>query len=95
MEAPAGGSGSQPPSAEQPQHWRARAAARQRYWSLSHGFQMGRKLTSWADQEQEEQEQQSGAEGPVGQALVEEDGGGSVRKRLVSFGERLRGCWLC
>lgn len=28
-------------------HWRARAAVRQRFWSTSHGFAMGRKLGDW------------------------------------------------
>ncbi|KAK9830500.1 hypothetical protein WJX72_012105 [[Myrmecia] bisecta] len=28
-------------------HWRERAAQRQKYWSLSHGFQFGRKLADW------------------------------------------------
>ena len=46
--------------AQQAQHWRERAAARQRYWSLSHGFQMGRKLATWG--EQEEQGQADGQE---------------------------------
>jgi hypothetical protein len=45
---------------QQGQHWRERAAARQRYWSLSHGFQMGRKLAAWG----EEDGQQQGATAP-------------------------------
>lgn len=44
----AGAPGSQ--QAQQAQHWRERAAARQRYWSMSHGFQMGRKLAAWGEQ---------------------------------------------
>ena len=33
------------------QHWRERAAQRQRYWSLSHGFQRGRALADWGKEE--------------------------------------------
>lgn len=35
------------------EHWRERAARRQKYWSLSHGFQMGRKLAQWGENEGE------------------------------------------
>lgn len=41
-----------PQSQQQTQHWRERAAQRQKYWSLSHGFQMGRKLGEWGDSEE-------------------------------------------
>eukprot|EP00887_Chlorella_sp_A99_P002071 scaffold21.g2071.t1 len=32
-------------------HWRERAAQRQKYWSLSHGFKGGRKLAAWGQAE--------------------------------------------
>ncbi len=64
--------------AEQPQHWRERAAARQRYWSLSHGFQMGRKLAAWGEQEEQGQagEQAGGQEAPAAPAAAAGAGGG-------------------
>jgi DNA excision repair protein ERCC-5 len=47
--AGAGGAGGPPAgaTAEEADHWRARAARRQRFWSMSHGFQLGRKLGDW------------------------------------------------
>ncbi|KDD72361.1 hypothetical protein H632_c3455p0, partial [Helicosporidium sp. ATCC 50920] len=37
---------------EQPDlHWRERANRRQKFWSMSHGFQMGRKLGDWGRDE--------------------------------------------
>lgn len=46
------------PSMEKPQvhvpsNWRERAATRQKFWSLAHGFKMGRKLSEWAAEEDE------------------------------------------
>lgn len=45
------------PSVEKPQvrapsNWRERAATRQKFWSLAHGFKMGRKLSEWAAEEE-------------------------------------------
>eukprot|EP00803_Ostreobium_quekettii_P004915 evm.model.scf_615.3 EVM.evm.TU.scf_615.3 scf_615:20234-34220(+) len=34
-------------SQQPPSSWRERAAQRQKYWSLSHGFRFGRKLAQW------------------------------------------------
>ena len=31
------------------EHWRVRAAKRQKFWSTSHGFQRGRSLARWAE----------------------------------------------
>ncbi|KAK9861414.1 hypothetical protein WJX84_011927 [Apatococcus fuscideae] len=45
---------SRPSSAAKPLHWRERAAQRQKYWSLSHGFQFGRKLGDWGKDDQNE-----------------------------------------
>ena len=36
------------------EHWRERAARRQKYWSLSHGFQMGRKLAQWGENDNDD-----------------------------------------
>lgn len=30
-------------------HWRQRAADRQKFWSLSHGFKLGRSLAKWGE----------------------------------------------
>ena len=72
------------------QHWRERAAARQRYWSLSHGFQMGRKLATWGEQEAQGA---GGGAGAAQQAQEQQeeagDGGGSARKALIGEACRL------
>ena len=46
-------SGSQPSNVagvdltKRPRDWRERMAQRQKFWSMSHGFQFGRKLADW------------------------------------------------
>ncbi|KAL4452206.1 hypothetical protein ABPG75_007868 [Micractinium tetrahymenae] len=66
-----------------PQHWRQRAAQRQKYWSLSHGFQMGRKLATWGEGDAEE----GGEPGPPAADGGAADGGGGTtpgaRKGLI------------
>lgn len=57
------------------EHWRERAARRQKYWSLSHGFQMGRKLAQWGENEGEEP-QPRGQSPPIDSAA----GGGAVKE---------------
>jgi len=46
-------------------HWRARAAVRQRFWSTSHGFAMGRKLGDW-ERHTGEQKQETKTGNPGG-----------------------------
>lgn len=61
----------------QPQHWRERMAARQKFWSTSHGFRMGRKLGDWGE----------GAEPAVaGVAGTVVSGGGAMGARAGSEG---------
>lgn len=45
---------SEKPQLQVPSNWRERAATRQKFWSLAHGFKMGRKLSEWAVQEEEQ-----------------------------------------
>lgn len=73
-----------------PQHWRQRAAQRQKYWSVSHGFQMGRKLAAWGEDEPGEGAGLQ-AGGQAG-AAADDEGGTTpgVRKGLI--GEC--GAWL-
>lgn len=69
-----------------PQHWRQRAAQRQKYWSLSHGFQMGRKLAAWGEGEPEEGPPEA-EEGPEPEAGAAADGATPApRKRLIGEG---------
>ena len=49
--------------------WRARAAERQKVWSLSHGFKHGRKLGDWKDGD----EQEEGGGGEAGATIPDED----------------------
>ncbi|KAL4441195.1 hypothetical protein ABPG77_011432 [Micractinium sp. CCAP 211/92] len=66
-----------------PQHWRQRAAQRQKYWSLSHGFQMGRKLAAWGEGEPEEGPPEA-EEGPEPGAGAAADGATPApRKGLI------------
>ncbi|GAB4814523.1 hypothetical protein N2152v2_001569 [Parachlorella kessleri] len=51
-------------------HWRERAAQRQRFWSLSHGFQRGRALADWG---KEDEPAGRGEHGRDGTAEVRED----------------------
>lgn len=93
----------------EPQHWRERAAARQRYWSLSHGFQMGRKLATWGEADAEGQDgaavaaaeaatQAAEAAGAAGIAGIA--GSDSARKRVLTGALCLLAClpaapWAC
>ena len=59
-----------------PLHWRQRAAQRQKFWSRTHGFQMGRKLGDWSEQQEadwsEQQEADNkGIQGPSGRDIEE------------------------
>ncbi|UPQ98789.1 XPG/Rad2 endonuclease [Chloropicon primus] len=47
-----------------PVHWRQRAAERQKFWSRTHGFQMGRKLGDWSEQDKKAKPQ-----GPSGKDI--------------------------
>lgn len=80
---------------EQQEHWRERAAARQRYWSLSHGFQMGRKLAAWGEAGQEEVAAGEAAAAAAAEAEAEAEAGpqdgGSARKREIMGEPRLPG----
>lgn len=77
--APGGGQQQQQAEAE---HWRARAARRQRYWSLSHGFKLGSKLGDWSKGDREAAaEPADGGGAEEGGAEEGDEGGGSARKR--------------
>ena len=52
-----------------PVHWRQRAAERQRFWSRTHGFQMGRKLGDWS--EDKGAEASASPKGPSGKDIEE------------------------
>lgn len=56
----AGGPSSQPNGSQEgagSQHWRERMARRHKYWSLSHGFQRGKKLGDWGKEGEESPEE--------------------------------------
>lgn len=93
VDAPAGAAppGSQPQQQEA-EHWRARAAQRQRYWSLSHGFKLGSKLGDWSKADHDAADAAEAAEaaataggradeGEAAAAEAADEGGGSARKR--------------
>ena len=48
-----------------PVHWRQRAAERQKFWSRTHGFQMGRKLGDWSGEQNKEGDEE-GSDKPKG-----------------------------
>ena len=54
MQGPAGAA-----KGKVPEHWRDRMHARQKYWSLSHGFQFGRKLADWGKGNAHQQDQET------------------------------------
>ena len=52
---------------EAPLHWRQRASQRQKFWSRTHGFQFGRKLGDWSEQNKDSPEDVKG--GPSGREI--------------------------
>ncbi|GLI68761.1 hypothetical protein VaNZ11_013252, partial [Volvox africanus] len=49
-----------------PRDWRERMAVRQKLWSTSHGFRMGRKLADWGNADAEGQNPKGGGAGGAG-----------------------------
>ena len=47
VDAPPSSADKQAADEQSAQHWRERMARRQRYWSMNHGFKLGRKLGDW------------------------------------------------
>lgn len=68
------------------EHWRERAARRQKYWSLSHGFRMGKKLAQWGEQGDEEGEAQVQVQGPPGRSPIKSPGG--TKSIKIAGGDR-------
>ncbi|KAK9819017.1 hypothetical protein WJX74_004467 [Apatococcus lobatus] len=83
---------SRPSSAAKPLHWRERARQRQKYWSLSHGFQFGRKLGDWGKDDENEdvaaivhaaEAEDEELQEAIRQSLVE-PGGGSPKGSVIA-----------
>jgi hypothetical protein len=64
--------------AKQPADWLGRMAQRQKFWSTSHGFRMGRKLGAWGEGEEE---------GAAAAAAAAEAGAGAGADEVVGAGE--------